>query len=745
MAPPPCEFLGCVIAAGLLLADFVHKIAPGNVPEGEAGPLLDGDLLVVTHSVGETVDRLRSLKLGDETLQEYWFVDSYSRYFNSGGAKARVFVANPGWVLDGIPSRRICGIVIDATHPRTLSKVPQLLEKVPSKQLQIVVSSPLLKNELSDMGYPEKAKLWLWDPEAKNKVDEIISSSSTSLPYSPKRSIWICKDSELDDILAGVHDLLAGCKSLADNPSFSVREAWSIYHRLRQFTVPLAQYEDSTFKVWGSMPLKKRLERLRTEWPNTVSVEVRWPGILQGLEKAYEIIKKQDYPSKFYAIAERAQEHLKRGSESLRIVVPTEHETTILNLNMNILLGGWLKAQKEERVEVVSVKEEARRVSMGEAKTTLLVGTRVGAQRYLDVYPSFNTEVIAYPYEADLDLVYQDRLYEFVEGIQDDRKRTEMLVDLGLKAGSGESSGKSTRPKVEIAGSVETRVQKSRIIMPDPKALDLDRLVGSGIPASWDEDVHVDPDNREAAGRRSGREVFVTFTNGRKATYMEWQTVDVYHPGTGDTRRYKASELLPGMRVILLVDSNYDSLFDRLLEALQARLGVYTKMILELWEQAKAAVLRSHNYNRADIYNTLYRKGLQIEYSAMLAWFRMEQHSPQLELGFSFSSSGSQLPEAIGPQKFSNMKIVAEHSGMYPDENMIRETFAAIEEERQRRRKAGKALHRLLRAIASGTGYDKALEEARKLDAKVADVLAAVDVQEIGDVRVAGEQPTIVH
>jgi hypothetical protein len=179
------------------------------------------------------------------------------------------------------------------------------------------------------------------------------------------------------------------------------------------------------------------------------------------------------------------------------------------------------------------------------------------------LYPSFHTEVIAYPYEADLDLAYQDRSYEFVEEMQDDRKRTDILVGLGLKAGSSEDGGKSARPKVEIAGSVETLVRKSRILMPDPKALDLDRLAGSGIPASWDEDVHVDPENREAAGRRSGREVFVSFSNGRKATYMEWQTVGVYHPGTEDTRRYKASDLLPGMRVVLLVDSNYDSLFDR--------------------------------------------------------------------------------------------------------------------------------------------------------------------------------------
>jgi hypothetical protein len=212
-----------------------------------------------------------------------------------------------------------------------------LLEKVPNKQLQIVVSSPLLKNELSDMGYPGKAKLWLWDPEAKKKVDEIISSrTASSLSHSPKRSIWVCKDSDLDDILAKVHDLLAGCRSLTENPSHSVREAWSIYHRLRQFSVPLAQFEDSTFKVWGSMPLRKRLERLRTEWPDTVPWNCAGPEYWRA-GKSLRDHQESGLPFEVLCHCGAAQAHLTGRSGPLRIVVPTEHETSILNLNMNIL------------------------------------------------------------------------------------------------------------------------------------------------------------------------------------------------------------------------------------------------------------------------------------------------------------------------------------------------------------------------------------------------------------------------
>lgn len=741
MAPPPCEYLGVVVAAGLLLADFVHKKAPGSVPPGEAGPLLDGDLLIVTHSVGDTIDRLGGLSLGGEKLQDHWYVGSYSKYFLTRGTGARVFVANPGWVLDGLPGRRVCGIVIDATHPRILSNTPMLLEKAGKPHFQIIIAAPLLKGELSAMGYPEKAKLWLWDPEAKKMISEAVSGRPSPPLACSKRSIWICKDSEVDETLSGVHDLLAECNSLAGKPIPALQSAWALYHRLRQLSVPLAQFEDSTSTVWGAMSLGKRLEQLQNEWPDTVSVELRWPGIVQGLQKIYDIFKKREEPSKFFAVAERAEEHMRKGGGPLRIVVPTKNESNILNVSLNILVKNWLRAQEDGRIEVVSAREEARRVSMGEAKPTLLLGPRVGAQRYLDVYPDFPTEVIAYPYEADIDLVRQERLYGFVESLQEDRKRTEILVAMGLTAGSGPAAGISARPSVQIAGSVDALVRKARIILPDPKALDLEQLASSGVPTSWDEDIRLDPDLREGAIRIRDKDVFVTFLDGRVAEYAVWQLVDIYHPGTDDTRRYPASDLKPGMRAVLLVDGMYESLFDRLIDALQARLEIYAKMILGLWDQAKAAVLQKHRYNRSDIWNSLYKKGLQIEYGAMLAWFRNEKLSPQLGLGFSQSISGSHANEAIGPQKYSNMKIVAEYSGLFPDESMIQATFKVIEEERQRRRKAGKSLHELLRAIASGTGYDRALSEARKLDSKVADVLAAVEIQEIRDVRIVGRVP----
>lgn len=738
MAPPPCDYLGCVISAGLLIADFAYRMMPASVPPGESGTLLDGDLLVITHAVGETVERLGGLSLGGEKIQDYWYVGSYSRYYRSHG-KARVFVANPGWVMDGIPGRRIYGLVIDATHPRTLSKTLMLLERIGKPPLQIIVTSPLLKADLSNLGYPEKAKLWLWDPEAKKNIDEVVSGLPAPSLGAGKRSIWVCQDPEVDEALAGVHDLLSSCKTISGQPMPAVWEAWALLQRFRQLAVPLAQIEDSTFRVWGALSFGKRLERLKNEWPDTFSVEVRWPKIIEGLHSVYDLLRKRQEPAKFWALAERAETYLKQGARKLRIVVPTEHEGTILNVNLDCVISGWLRAQQDGSIEVVSAKEEARRVSQGESKPTLLAGSRSGAQRYLDVYPDYPTEVVAYPYEADLDVAQQERIYDFVEGLQGDRKRAETLSALGFPAGSGPEAGKSPRPVVHVEGTVTDRVRKARIVVPEPASLDLEQLAGSGVSASWDDEPRAEVELREGTYRKREKDVIVTYPDGRVVEYATWQMVDVYHPGTGDIERVNACDLKPGMQVILLVDGLYESLYDRLLEALRVRLGVYTKMVLLMWDKAKAELLKKHNGRRKDLYLHLLGKGLAVDYTTLLAWFRNESLYPQLSLGFG-GSSGKRSSEIIAPQQYENMKILAEDCGQYPSEGMIKETFRAIQEERGRRRKAGHALHELLRAIASGEGYDRALKGARELGSEVGDVMAAVDVQPVREIRIAAHR-----
>ena len=178
MVPPPTANHSYIVSAGLLLADFFHRKVP-EVPPEEAGSLLNGDLLLVTHAVGESVELLRALKLGDQKLHDIWFVDSFSRYRPSVGRGPRVFVANAGWILDGLPKGRIIATIVDATHPRTAVLLPKILQKLECLQLLIIVSLPLLESELTDLGYPNKSGVWLWDPEAKRAVEEAMSGRTT--------------------------------------------------------------------------------------------------------------------------------------------------------------------------------------------------------------------------------------------------------------------------------------------------------------------------------------------------------------------------------------------------------------------------------------------------------------------------------------------------------------------------------------------------------------------------------------
>jgi hypothetical protein len=736
MVPPPSDSTCNVLCAGLLFADFVHKSAPKLVPEEEKGSLLGTELLLITHAVGSTIDNLREFSLGAGAgcIQDYWHIESFSRYYKPITSGARIFVANHGWIIDGLPKTDKNVAIIDATHPRTLTKVQQLLAILEDFRLVLLITPPLMKRELTELGWPERTSVWFWDPESKRQIKEILSNKCLSPSVPPKRSIWLSQDSEVDAALDELHDSLGRCTSIAGNKQVpGIREAWSLYHRLRQLSAPLPQVEDATFRTWGSIPFRKRIERLQNEWPETFEIEVRWPAVIEGLRSIYNLLSSREEPVKFWVIAERAQKYMAKRIP-IRIVVPTEHEATILNVTYNLLIDGWIQAQQAENVEIVSVREEARRVSNGDHRLTILSGFRVGRQRYLDIYPEFETEVVAYPYEAEIELLQQDQLYSFAETIQNDIERSEFLKRLGLPIKAGAASNLSQRPEIMVSGRSEATARKARVIMPEPW-IEIDKLASESIPGSWDEDVMEHPTDEVGSTRQRDQDVFVRFSDGRVINYAPWDMLDIYHSGTEDIRKHKAEEVQRGMKAIRMVDQSYDSLFDRLIEALNAKLGPYSGLTLELWNRAKAALFKRYDYKVLPMHRDLQAKGLSVDYPATLSWFRDERLSPQASLGFSKNVQESNLPEAMAPQQYPDFKVVAEHSGIYPNEKMIKDTFQVIREERGRRRNAGHVLHNLLRAIASGNGYDHALAEARKFDAGVGEVLAAVDVQEIAEVR----------
>ena len=270
MVPHPENELSWVIPSTLLILDLVRKQTP------QALALLKGDLLLVTNASGTALTELQRVNLGGILLKEIWRVDSYSRYKRSVGSKPAVFVANVGWVSEGIPDRHIGAVVINGMHPRTLNKAPGVLANIKDVPLSFVICPPLLEHELKDLGYPEKAEVWLWDPVAQHRTSELLSVPSCVDLSIPERNIWICSDPDIDGPLSEVHDLLAACQREAKKMFPPLWGAWSIYHRLRQLAVPLSQFEDSAYDAWGAVTIRKRLGFLVSEWPEEPAIEARW-------------------------------------------------------------------------------------------------------------------------------------------------------------------------------------------------------------------------------------------------------------------------------------------------------------------------------------------------------------------------------------------------------------------------------------------------------------------------------------
>jgi len=708
MVPHPEDELSWVIPSTLLITDLVRKQTSQT--------LLKGDLLLVTNTSGSALAELQRIKLGDTSLQEIWQVDSYSRYKPSLGSKPAVFVANVGWVKEGIPERTIGTVIINGMHPRTLGKVPGVLATIKDVPLSFVICPPLLEHELKDLGYPEMAETWLWDPSAQHRVAEILSVPSRVDLSVKERDVWICPDPEIDGLLSEVHALLGAAQRESRKAFPPFWGAWGIYHQLRNLSVSLSQFEDAAFDTWGASTIRKRLGFLVSEWPEELALEARWRQIIQGLEKTYEVLLKHQEPAKFWAIAQRVEHYLKQDEEAVRIVVPSEREVALLSVALSHVTDDWGDAQEEGRIEVISARAEARMLSGGNFRKTILTGYRAGQHRHLDLYPGYKIEIVAYPYEASVDQSLQSRIYNFTEEFQHPDARKRALDYVGMECPSSSESLISPRPAISLMGEIKHNIEKVIEPLQDPSAFDMEKLAESGFSEDWtDEPI-------SAFGEHKGDEKEITevvqiiFVDGQRVNYLRYQGVDVYSPGTEQIYRYEAYKVKSGMRVVTMVDGVYENLHERLVEALNSRLNAYHQMLMSLWEQAKLKALLMHNGNRRDLHRALAQKGLSTEYAAIVSLFRDGDF------------------EIIAPQQFEDMKILAEHSGVYPKRNLVSLTFKVIQNERGRRKKAGRALHGLLRAIASGDGYSQALSMAKEIGTEISEVLEAVEIKEVENV-----------
>ena len=701
------------ITAALLVGDHAHAHGAGELPAEEVRRLVRGDVLLVSQAVSETKTVLDELPLGSyQRLKDCWDVVLASRY--SGTLKSdrpRLLVANPGWMSKSAAARRFGAVVIDASHPRTLEQLPDLLKTARGcTALRIVIAPPVPDLTLRGWGCTA-ADVWLWDPLAQREAAVAAESEEALAPQTPERTLWVCdSDAEAADALAGLHRALCAAAKASSGAYYpGLQQAWTIYNRLRQVVVPLAHLEQAAAGTWAGN-LRARIEDLESvSGHGSVAWETTWPEVLQAVERAYDTLLKREETTKFWAVASAIEKFIARRGRLLRVVVQSEAEADLMTPLLGHVVDGFASALGSERVEIVTASQEARLVAEGQPAPTVLLGPR-SRNRYLDAFPSNDVDVLVYPHEVAVERANLAKAYEAWSQATDE-SRAKRLATYGLRpvkrANQAETDARPSPAAVRVLHADGHEVKES-VRSNTNWDIDLEALAaaGEGPRQEYQPGLHA----------QTGDSVEVTFTNRAMATYYSTHNVDVFFPATQTLQRYSPQALAPGWKVVAFVDGRYDTLFERLRDIVAARRPQKERLQLELWDAVKRKMAASNPSRRA-LYEKLLLRGLKSSYETFTTWLREDE-------------------EVVAPRHFEEFEILAAESGAFSTPERLRSTFEAVQRERGRNRVAGRTLKNFLRAVVSGDGYDEALNSARKLDAALGDVLHAVEVLEVATVRV---------
>lgn len=699
------------VTACLLVGDHAHAHGDGELPPAEVRRLLKGDVLLVTQAVSETKNVLDELPIGAyQRLKDCWDVIPASKYSNAQRRdKPRLLVANPGWVAKSAAGRRFGAVVIDASHPRTLEQLPELVKAARGcSSLRFVVAPPASDLVLRACGYPDSAAVWFWDPEAQADAEVAVETKTSDATRASERNLWVCdSDAVATASLENLHLRLCEAARAAAGAYYpGLQQTWGIYNRLRQLVVPLAHLEEAAATTWSGN-LRARIDDLAAvSGHGTVAWDTTWPKLFEATTGAYETLLQREETAKFWAMAATIEKSITVPGKLLRIVVPSEAEGELVTPLLGHLVDGFAAALSAGRLEIVTTSQEARLVAEGRVAPTVLLGPRT-KNRHLDAFPTHDVEVLVYPHEVAVERAHLAKLYEPWTRATDET-RAKLLAPLGLRPinirpeGSGACAPRLNLRRADGHQIAET--SRSEVTWD----IDLDALAAGGSAISGD--------YQPTLSTEAGDVVEVSFSNGTKAAYYAGQNVDVFFPASQTLQRYSPQALQPGWKVVSFVDGRYDTLFQRLTEIVAVRRPAKERALLELWDAVKRQ-LAQRNPNRLPLYERLTQRGLKSSYETFTSWLRKGED------------------EVVAPRHFEEFKVLADESGAFKSPELLEDTFHAVQHERGRNRVAGRTLKNFLRAVVSGDGYDEALSSARKLDTALSDVLVAVEVLDVASIK----------
>ena len=665
--------LAIAATAGIMVSDFVCRIK-------ENKQVLNGDLLLITRQIGIGVSQLNEVYLDGQYLSNLWEITTGNiAKPNVKFGRPRLIVSAPRPGLLARAGIVADTIVIDATHPLTLERIKEILaDPIVACSKQIVIVIPLgYHHEI----FKDAKPTWVWDFQATQAARQQWKTPLThiSAPERWTRKYLVCNDEKTNNLLSIARTKLSLLSKNSSNvpPPLQLLQAWGIYNQLASLCVQLGTYEEMAFRHNYARPIHEKIKHLEDHseliQPINESKYLwasEWRPLLESLSAAYENLK-GDEPSKFWPIALLVDEFISKNFPSpLLIICPTHIEGNLLIKTLASVNSRLYEYLQPDGLTIATPKALAG-LSKEHTQRIVLSGPLSARWRYLNATMSAS-DIVVYPHEISIDEHILETQVEKVINSSSLQNRSAFLYHLGLNPRTEiNASFPTVSPEVGNYINIET-VTDDAIPKRYPytkQDIDLEKL--SSPDWAWDaEDLTYVPPlqgNASYTGRYKifsdetevqGPKVVIILDGGEEIVVPYGQVFDVYRPITEEVDEQAAEAIETGDVLILVQDSNYYRLFDRIIEALESHPNYALMSVwLKLWDIIKQEILSDCQNDISILHQKLTQRGVEITEQAVRGWYSgimapRDENIIYLMLEFSSNKSGasnkSKIREALG-------------------------------------------------------------------------------------------------
>lgn len=635
------------IVSGMLIYDFSTK-ALGK------SPLIRGDVVLITRQIGLGVQALLGINFEKVNIGEIWDIQTSNLIQTvQGHGRPRLIVSPPRTENLTPHGIKVDTVVIDATHPLTLERLPEIIQnKTISAARQILIVVPLGYSSEQLETESMKWLKWFWDYNAINEARKYLGSLSKSPEQNLMVSKWtreflVCDDTKTDDALFQVRKRLAQLsKIIGINPPFFLLQAWGIYHRLSSLCVPLGQYEEMAFQHHYARTLKQQIDQLTQNSENPIGLKgistsawaSEWRPLLEALLNAYNYLR-GDEPPKFWPVAFRVEEKISsKFVTPLVIVCPTQMEGQLLLRRLTYLNPDLYDYLHPGGLNIFTPRSFAS-YGIYDGKDVLLTGPFASRWRYLSPTVRVITTIV-YPHEVEPEQYIFDSQIRYLTLGASFSNRIKYFSRLGL-CSEDEIQALSSQHLTTSVGTDSSYSNVEYIFEQiEGQALhkpytERSQSVSDLITPSWawdSEDLsYVPPISRSAnlpklntvtAQDIQGPRVRFTLENNIELWAPYGQVFDVYRSVTDELEEQIAEQIERGDILVIIDDSGYSSLYDRIIEALETHPNyALLRVWLNLWISVKMKVLNDCDNSYTLLHQKLQSKGIFLTEQAVRSWY----------------------------------------------------------------------------------------------------------------------------